>query len=166
MRWIEVLLLPKCEVAEDVIHCWHDVIKNKIQSFGDPFLESWLDETESVQEFEAALEHVVTDLEGFSPARAAAKLAPVASMPETTRRELLAKLEDRFQRRFGPAKVRERLRAVVDPLKDALRDCTESRDKSERMARLTQLRSTGADAKRVLETLPPGFLILRDDSDD
>ena len=162
----EVLLLPKCEVAEAAIYCWHDVIKNKIQSFGDPFLESWLKEADSVPNFEAALERVVAGLEGFSPARAATKLVPIINMPEDDRRKLEAKLEGLFQRGFALVKMRERLRAVVDPLRKALRECMRSGDESERAARLTRLRSAAATARRELEPLPTGFLIGQDTSDD
>src|SRR5436309_1811409 len=109
MLTCDALLFPKCEVAEDTIYCWHDVIKNKIQSFTHPFLERWLEDGESVEEFKSALERLVGDLEGFSPARAAFKLSPIASMPDTARKELLARLEEAFQREFDVAVIRKRL---------------------------------------------------------
>jgi len=157
----ELLLLPKCELAEAVVYCWHDIIKNKIQSFGDPFLESWLDEAEDVQKFEAVLEHVVEDLEGFSPARAAAKLAPVANMSETMRQELLTKLDEAFQRGFAPGKVRERLRAVIRPLRDALQEYKNTRDRCGRAECVLTLRAAAVAARQELEALPAGFWLPR-----
>ena len=156
MQTRDVLLLPKCNVAEEATYCWHDVIKNKIQLFADPFLERWLDDAESVKRFETALERVVADLEEFSPARAASKLGPIASMPDTARRELLARLDETFRRAFAVAEMRERLCVVVDPLRQGLRECTSGRDGSEKAERLAALRAAASAARCELEALPSG----------
>jgi hypothetical protein len=159
MYGFDVLLLPKCDVSEDATRCWHDIIKNKIQSFADPSLEKWLDDVESVQGFEAALEHVMEDLEGFSPTRGLAKLAPIARMPETARTALAARLDETFQRGFDVAEARERLRKVVKPLRQALRDCTCVGNGLRRADRLGALRAAASGVRSELEHLPAGYLI-------
>jgi hypothetical protein len=161
MSRCDVLLMPRCEVAQEATYCWHDVIKNKIQSFADPFLDRWLEEAGSVQKFEAALEYVLADLEGFSPARAAAKLAPVANMPEEARSNLLARLDEAFQRDFNLSETQERLRVVIDPLRRALQESRSAQDGSRRAESFSILRATARAARRELEALPAGFWLPR-----
>jgi hypothetical protein len=161
MYRFDVLLLPKCDVSEEATCCWHDVIKNKIQSYSDPLLDRWLDVPENVETLESALKRLIGDLEGFSPARVLAKLPPIANMPETARIGLAAKLHEAFEHGFGVAETRERLRAVVKSLKRALRDCTSGRNGSTRAEQLAALRAAASGVRSELEALPAGYWMPR-----
>jgi hypothetical protein len=161
MRPYDILRWPKCTVAEDATYCWHDVIKNKILSLADPFLQSWLEEPDSAQKFEAALEQVFAGLEGLSPARAALNLAPIAGMDEDARNTLLARLDEVFRRDFDLSGIQERLRAVIHPLRKAVQECRSTRDGSKRAECLLILRAAAVAARRELEALPAGFWLPR-----
>jgi len=157
MQGRHALLFPKCEVAEQAVYCWHDIIKNRIQSFSDSFLERWLDEAVNMKRFEEALNFVLEDLEGFSPARAIPGLSPFELMQELVRRDLIARLTKEFERDFSVTGMRERLRAVVPPLLLVLSQYKESRENSDRKALLSQLRETAKAVRAEFEALPRGF---------
>jgi hypothetical protein len=153
----EVLLFPKCDLAQTVMCCWHDVIKNRIQSFSNPLLKRWLDEAVNVERFEEALNSVVENLEGFSPAHAIAGLSPFLCMEESARRDLASRLSETFEGDFDLTLMRERLHAVVRPLMLAIDEYKDSRDESNREALLCHLRETAKAVRVEFEALPRGF---------
>jgi len=165
MQVFDTLVLPKCRVAEEAIYCWHDIIKNRIGAFADPFLGRWLDDTASAERFENALNGVIDDLEGFSPVRAIEELQPLTSMTEPVRCDLIANLARVFQRDFNLSHRRERLRAVSSPLIRCLHQCIDFRTDSTQAALFSQLRKIAKTAQIELETLPRGFWLPRFESD-
>jgi len=161
MHNYDVLLLPKCKVAEEATYCWHDVIKNKIQVFADLFLQEWLENTVDIERFQDALEQLLTNLEGFSPMFAAARLAPISSMPEPVRSRLLFGLDNAFRREFDLDTTKARLLEVIGPLRHALQECRTVQSSAALLERLDRLRITAGNARREIESLPGGFLIPR-----
>jgi hypothetical protein len=165
MRGNDILLVPRCDAAEVATYCWHDVIKNTIQSFNDAYLQEWLNDTNAVRQFEAALKELLTAIDAFSPRVAAAKLAPINRMAKGERARLLTNLEALFCRHFDREGTQVGLRAVIEPLKKALRQCANS-SRSASPEQLSMLRKLAADARTKIESLPAGFVIYWTENDD
>jgi len=153
----DVLLVPRCEVASDVVFCWHDVIKNRIQSFSDSLLEEWLRDAEHSESFEAALRRIAGNIAGYSPGEAAVQLRPILDMPPRRRQELADALTALFQAGFKPDERRERLNSLIESMQAALRACRINGHSDERARNLAGLRTAAAALRQELELLPLGF---------
>lgn len=150
------LQYPRCDVALEAAACWHDVIKNRIQSYLDGTLAAWLEDSQALTDFEARLRRVVSEMDKYSPAVAASQLRPIVVMVEERRALLLARLDELFERGFGVAPRRQRLESIVEAFMLAVQAWKDAEGET-RSEKLAGVRSAAADVRTELESLPSGF---------
>ncbi len=153
----DALQFLRCGVAEEAVACWHDTIKNRIQSYSDRTLSSWLEDGSAVTAFEARLQRVIIQMPEYSLAFAARLLRPIAAMPEATRADVMRTLDELFEHGFSLESRRRRLQTLADTFSRAVEAWRKGEEPTVKSERLAAIRAAAAALREELESLPAGF---------